>query len=65
MANCSISADYRKLNVRVHSYKMTRRDTQGLTVLHDPTVPSLVGEKGLPLDNVVYEYVSPTCQENM
>lgn len=46
-------ADYQK--VEYSNCKMAGEDRQGLTVLYDPTVHTLVGEKGGPLGKVVFE----------
>ncbi|KGO72683.1 Tetratricopeptide-like helical [Penicillium italicum] len=37
---------------------MAGEDRLGITVLHDPTVHCLVGEKGLPLGDVVFDLVA-------
>lgn len=37
---------------------MSGEDKHGITVLHDPTVNSLVGEKGLPSNNVLFDLVA-------
>lgn len=46
-------ADYQK--VGSSNRKMTGEDRQGLTVLHDPTIDTSVGEKGVPLGKAVFE----------